>query len=315
MSESLRFYENSIEPQDAAAQILEGLSAEPKMISPKFFYDELGSNLFTEITRQPEYYPTRIELELFANRGQEMAEVIGTDSLLIEFGSGSSQKIRLLLENLKPRIYAPCDISREYLAAAASEIAAEYPWLEVRATCLDYTKPFELPFEIDAPPIGFFPGSSIGNFEPSQAESFLRRVRRLVGEEGGLLIGVDMKKDVAILNAAYNDSEGITARFNLNLLTHLNREFSSTFELSDFKHVALYNENEGCIQMFLESLKEQEVQVSGTRVGFGLGERLHTENSYKYSADEFLAMADRAGFGGHHCWQDESQWFSVFYLY
>lgn len=314
-SASMFFYEEMPEQEDALAQIKKGLAAETKSIPPKFFYDEKGSRLFTEITRQQEYYVTRTELKLLQDHAGEISKLIGDDSLLIEFGSGSSEKIRILLESLRPRVYAPLDISRDYLAEAAAEIAGEYPWLEVRATCLDYTRQFELPFELEARRVGFFPGSSIGNFDPADAAIFLRRVKELVGDNGGLLIGVDMKKQPEILNAAYNDANGITEAFNLNVLDHLNHEYEGNFNTAQFDHVARYNEQQGCVQMFLESQMEQTVQLAGQDFNFKSGERVHTENSFKYGKDEFLEMASRAGFRSSKTWQDDNGWFSIFYLY
>lgn len=314
-TESVYFYDNLPEPEDAAAQLLEGLGRSGKCIAPKFLYDEKGSELFTEITRQPEYYPTRTEMSLFAQHVDEIAEVVGRDCLLIEYGSGSSEKIRILLENLRPKIYAPLDISREYLASSASALAREYPWLEVRAACVDYSREFELPFDVDAKRVGFFPGSSIGNFNRDTALDFLVRVRKLVGAEGGLLIGVDLKKDPEILNAAYNDAAGVTAAFNLNVLEHLNREFDADFDTGNFAHLAEYNEEQGCMQMFLVSLVDQAFSIAGETFSVQAGERIHTENSHKYSIDEFLNMASRAGFRRHHCWTDENSWFGLFYLH
>lgn len=313
--QTVYFYDNLPEPEDAAAQLLEGLRKQKKSISPKFFYDERGSELFTEITRQPEYYPTRTEMGLFRRHADEIAELAGPDCLLIEYGSGSSEKIRLLLDSLKPKVYAPLDISRDYLASAARSLAEDYPWLEVRAACLDYSRDFELPFDIDARPIGFFPGSSIGNFSRVAAFEFLARVRRLVGETGALLIGVDLKKDEKILNAAYNDAAGVTAMFNLNLLEHLNRDFGGNFDVANFDHMARYNAEAGCVQMFLVSRVDQVCAVAGEKFSIKAGERIHTENSHKYSKDEFLDMAGRAGFRRHEFWTDENAWFGLFYLY
>lgn len=314
-TETVYFYDNRPEPDDAAAQLIDGLSKPNKFIAPKFFYDERGSGLFTEITRQPEYYPTRTEMSLFEHYADEIAESVGRDCLLIEYGSGSSEKIRMLLESLRPRVYAPLDISREYLAAAASALAEDYPWLEIRAACLDYSREFELPFQIDAKHVGFFPGSSIGNFSRDAAFDFLVRVRKLVGAEGGLLIGVDLKKDEKTLNDAYNDAAGVTAAFNLNVLEHLNREFDGNFDIDKFAHLARYNEREGCMQMYLESLEDQVFAVAGETFSIKAGERIHTENSHKYARDEFLGMANRAGFTRHHFWTDKNSWFGVFYLH
>ncbi len=311
---SLSFYDQLPEQENVAIQLLEGLRQEKKAIPPKFFYDERGSELFTEITRQPEYYPTRTEIELLKRLRHELKQLIGKDAVLIEYGSGSSEKIRLLLETLRPRAYAPLDISRDYLARAAEDIADEFPWLSVHAACIDYTHDFNLPFQVPGRKIGFFPGSSIGNFSPTEAAEFLSKVNNQLGSDGALLIGVDMKKDKAVLHDAYNDSAGVTAAFNKNVLEHLNREFEATFDLAAFEHMAKYNSIEGCIQMFLVSKCDQAASVCGEEIVFGEGERIHTENSYKYSLAEFEAMTRSAGFVSQQVWQDTNGWFSVFFL-
>lgn len=309
------FYDHPPEPEDTAAQVVAGLRRSQKSISPKFFYDERGSELFTEITRQPEYYPTRTEIALLRDKCGELRHLIGEDCVLIEYGSGNSEKIRLLLESLRPRIYAPLDISRDYLARAAEAVAEEHPWLEVRAAWVDYSSDFELPFEAEGRKIGFFPGSSIGNFSRDDALEFLARLRCQVGKQGAVLIGVDMKKDASILNRAYNDAAGVTARFNLNVLSHLNREFDCDFRLERFDHHAEYNAVEGCIQMFLVSRQDQLVSIAGEKIRIRSGERIHTENSHKYSREEFQEMATKAGFSASRDWQDENGWFGLFYLH
>lgn len=309
------FYDRPPEPEDAFGQVINGLRQPQKTISPKFFYDERGSELFTEITRQPEYYLTRTEIGLLTASLPDLRRLIGKDAVLIEYGSGSSEKIRLLLSSVRPRVYAPLDISREYLAKATETLAEEHPWLEVRATCVDYSREFELPFEVEGRKVGFFPGSSIGNFTKPGALDFLSRVRTQLGDDGALLIGVDMKKDIAVLNSAYNDAAGVTAAFNLNLLTHLNSEFGADFQPECFEHLAAYNPGEGCVQMFLVSKCEQIVTIGGERIQFNAGERIHTENSQKYGEDEFLQMARRAGFNASQVWSDENRWFCLFYLY
>jgi len=313
-SPSLLLYDNPPEREDSETQVLSGLLAVDKSISPKFFYDEKGSKLFAEITRQPEYYLTRTELALLRENTEEIGELVGKGSFLIEYGSGNSEKIRILLENLRPKVYAPIDISRNYLTKAADTLNDEYPWLEVRATCLDYTREFELPFVVEARPVAFFPGSSIGNFSRDGALQFLKRVKHLVGDDGGLLVGVDLKKDVSVLNAAYNDANGVTEKFNLNILCHLNREFSGNFNLSGFSHLAEYNAQEGCIQMFLKSKSDQVVNLAGHEIYLNEGETVHTENSHKYSLAEFHGMAEAAGFAQRRCWCDARNWFAVFYL-
>lgn len=312
---SVHFYDQSLEITDHGDEILTGLSAQPKTLSPKFFYDEKGSELFTEITRQPEYYLTRVETQLLQLYVDEISELIGDDFILVEYGSGSSEKIRILLESLKPSIYAPLDISRDYLAHAAEALGREYPWLEVHATCVDFTGEFDLPFASEKRRVSFFPGSSIGNFERDEAQAFLKRIRNLVGDSGGLLLGVDMKKDPDILNDAYNDRNGITAEFNLNILNHLNQEYGANFDLNGFRHEAEYNEREGCVQMFLVSDKAQSVSVDGESIDFLANEKIHTENSHKYTVEEVHKMAVQAGFTKAKTWQDADKLFGVFYLY
>lgn len=312
---TVHFYDQDIELDDFSNEILAGLSKPQKTLPPKFFYDERGSQLFTEITRQPEYYPTRTETKLLSDHAGEISELIGEDFLLIEYGSGSSEKIRILLDSLRPSLYAPLDISRDYLAWAAEALGREYPWLEVHATCVDFTVEFELPFESEKRHVSFFPGSSIGNFERGEAAAFLGRIRSLVGADGGLLIGVDMKKDVGVLNDAYNDKRGITADFNLNILEHINREYGADFNLSQFTHEASYDVEQGCIQMFLVSTCCQSVSVAGRDFEFAEGEKIHTENSHKYNVDEVLEMAVGAGFLKAKTWLDEDELFGVFYLY
>ena len=310
----LYFYDINPDIGASLEEILLGLSETQKTISPKYFYDEHGSELFMEITRQPEYYLTRTEIGLLRHYADEMTQEIGEDCLLIEYGSGSSEKIRILLESLRPRAYAPLDISKDYLAAAAGALALEFPWLEVHATCLDFTDDFKLPFTVDVKRVAFFPGSSIGNFSRREAGEFLGRVRRLVGKRGGMLIGVDLKKDPAVLNAAYNDANGVTESFNLNILNHLNDKFDADFDIGEFEHLAEYEADRGCVAMYLRSRVDQEVDMSGTQINFAAGERIHTENSHKYIPDEFIDMACDAGFSEHKLWTDADGWFGVFYL-
>jgi len=295
-------------------EILLGLSLNKKMISPKYFYDELGSNLFDEITKQPEYYLTRTEMEIFRCYTAEIIEQLGKDCLLIEYGSGNSQKIRVLLESLRPLAYAPLDISNEYLTRSVKELAKEYPWLHIHAICLDFTNEFDLPFSLNARRVGFFPGSSIGNFSRGEAAKFLKRARLLVGDDGGMLVGVDLKKDADILNKAYNDVQGVTRAFNLNVLKHLNKKFKANFDVNNFEHLAEYQPENGCVAMYLRSLVDQKVKISGEEVSFGSGEQIHTENSHKYSLEEFINMASDSGFRHHKVWTDVKGWFGIFYI-
>jgi dimethylhistidine N-methyltransferase len=295
--------------------VLSGLAKNRRQIPPKYFYDQEGSRLFDAICQLPEYYPTRTEIGLLKRYGREMAQCVGEGSVLVEFGSGSSIKIRLLLEALQPAAYLPIDISREHLFQSAKQLAADYPAVMVQAICADYTGPLTLPEGfINKQKAGFFPGSSIGNFELHEAHQFLQRIASLLGSGSGLLIGVDLKKDVDILTAAYNDSRGITAAFNLNLLRRINRELQGDFDLNSFEHRALYNVAKGRVEMHLVSCKDQVVTVGDHIFTFQTGESVHTENSYKYSIEEFQQLARAAGFQPQQVWCDEQGLFSVHYL-
>ena len=300
---------------DMKSEVLSGLAGERKRISPKYFYDERGSALFEAITELEEYYPTRAELSILESHGDEIAGEVGDSSFLIEYGSGSSRKIRLLLESLRPSGYMPVDISRDHLLAAAQAIASDYDWLNVYPTCADYTLDFELPVAVDdARKLAFFPGSSIGNFEPTDAQRFLSGVRRTVGEDGALIVGVDLKKSTEVLERAYNDAEGVTAEFNRNILLHLNSRLEGEFDPTRFEHEALYNEEQGRVEMYLVSTAAQTVRLGGEQVRFEQGEAIHTENSYKYDAREFATLADEAGFELGGSWRDDANYFEVFLL-
>ena len=255
--ERIRFHDAHPAPADVRADVLAGLGQPRKRLPPKLFYDQAGSRLFDAITELPEYYPTRTEIEILREHGAEMADHLGRGCVLIELGSGSSLKIQILLAALQPRVYVPVDISRDHLLDSAHALAARFPQLSIHATCADYSVPFQLPLEPDWPQLAaFFPGSSIGNFDPEEAGRFLERVARLLGEGGRLLIGVDLRKDPAILNAAYNDAQGVTAAFNLNLLTRINRELEGDFDLAAFAHRAFFNEDRSRIEMHLVSLAD-----------------------------------------------------------
>ena len=309
---AVRFYDLHPPQVDMLREVLEGLRREPPMISPKYFYDQRGSELFEAITETDEYYPFRTELSLLERHGDEMAALLGSDGLLIELGSGSSRKIRLLLDALQPAAYMPVDISRDFLLQAANDLAREYPELEVHATCADYTSGLKLPWSPEElPRAAFFPGSSIGNFEPRQAQRLLHHIAQALGRDGHLLIGVDLRKDARVLKRAYNDAAGITAAFNLNLLQRFNRELDADFDLQRFQHAADYNEASGRVEMHLISRNEQRVDVGGERLYFAEGEAIHTENSYKYTVDGFLQLAREAGFERVKSWLDERHYFSV----
>ncbi len=296
-----------------ARDVVAGLSARPKQLSPKYFYDEAGAQLFEEITRLPEYYPTRTELAILERHAPEMAKLIPSDAALIEFGSGSTRKARILL-NAAPVIgaYVPVDISSEMLLQEAAELRHDYPKLTVLPVEADFTKPFRLPRAIAARPrVGFFPGSTIGNFEPHMAAAFLSHAAERLGASATLIIGFDLVKDVAVLNAAYNDAAGVTARFNLNLLTRINRELDGNFDLDMFCHQAFYNTERRRIEMHLASRKRQRVGVAGRSFEFGDCETIHTENSYKYTPESFDAMARGSGWSPVASWTDPQGYFMV----
>ena len=309
---AVRFYDLHPPQTDMLHEVLDGLRRTPPMISPKFFYDHRGSELFEAITETPEYYPFRTELGLLEKHGEEMATLLGSDGLLIELGSGSSRKIRLLLDALQPAAYMPVDISRDFLLQAAGDLAREYPELEVHATCADYSRGLKLPWSPEElPRAAFFPGSSIGNFEPAQAQRLLHHVAQALGSGGHLLIGVDLQKDHAVLQRAYNDAAGITAAFNLNLLERFNRELNADFDVEKFAHAADYNAEAERVEMHLISRCEQTVAIGEKRLYFAEGEAIHTENSYKYTVEGFLQLAAEVGFGRVKTWLDEKKYFSV----
>ena len=297
--------------------VLMGLGGEPKSLPCKLFYDARGSALFEDICDTPEYYLTRTEIAILEEYADDIAAQIGPHARLIELGSGASRKVRILLQALeKPAAYVPVDISREHLRDAAAQLATDFPELPVVAVCADYTRPFQLP-PLPGPAgkrVGFFPGSTIGNFEPEAVVRFLRNCGELLGRGGEMLIGVDLKKETAILDAAYNDRNGTNAAFNLNLVERVNRELGGDLDLDKFAHVAFYNEEMGRIELYIRSLADQTVTIAGRRFHFAAGELIHTENSYKYAIPEFRALAVRAGFAPAHTWTDKSDLFSVHYF-
>ena len=294
--------------------VLEGLAAPAKHIPCKFLYDARGSALFEQICELPEYYPTRTEMRLLRHYGADIAAVIGTGAQIVEFGSGASRKSRILLDALdRPQMYVPIDVSRQHLRTSAEALARDYGGLEVVAICGDYTRHVPLPPPGPGRRVGFFPGSTIGNFKPAEAQAFLVSWRdRLSG--GGMLVGVDLKKDAAVLHAAYNDAAGVTADFNLNLLARINRELAGDFDLAAFAHIAYWDAAEGGIGSESESRREQTVHVAGQAVRFVAGERIHTEDSYKYTIDEFRDLARAADFRAERVWSDPQHLFSLHYL-
>ena len=298
-------------------EVIRGLRSPQKELPCKLFYDEVGSDLFEQITQLDEYYPTRTEARIMRDAGAEIAARLGPDVLLIEYGSGSSTKTRILLDHLeRPAGYVPIDISREQLQRSADKLAHAYPRLTVEPVCADYTAPFELP-RLGAKSgrrVAYYPGSTIGNFVPEDARRFLARIADMSGSSGGLLIGVDLKKDPLMLHRAYNDALGITASFNLNILRRLNRELGTDFALDQFRHYAFYNPVFARVEMHLVSLKEQVVHVGKLRVRFDRGESIWTEGSYKYNLHEFADLAASAGWRVEQVWTDDRMLFSVQYL-
>ncbi|MBV9826861.1 MAG: L-histidine N(alpha)-methyltransferase [Alphaproteobacteria bacterium] len=297
--------------------VIAGLDGNPRSLPCKFFYDARGSELFEEICDTPEYYLTRTELAILDEFADAIAAEIGPHARLVELGSGASRKVRLLLQALKqPAAYVPVDISREHLREAAGLLAADFPDLPVIAVCADYTRPFRLP-PMPGPTgkrVGFFPGSTIGNFEPEAVVRFLRNCAELLGPGGEMLIGADLKKESELLDAAYNDRAGKNAAFNLNMLERINRELSGDLDIDQFEHLAFYNEDERRMELYIRSLADQTATIAGRSFRFERGERIHTENSYKYPQDEFCRLAGRAGFSPVHSWTDKNELFCVYYF-
>jgi dimethylhistidine N-methyltransferase len=301
------------EDSSFAGDVLAGLSARPKRLPPKYFYDEAGSRLFEEITELPEYYPTRCELSILREQAADIARFVAHEGALIEFGSGSTRKVRILLAAVPTTAaYVPVDISSEMLAQEAAALRRDHPQLRVIPVAADFTRPFPLPRAVTMlPRTGFFPGSTIGNFEPHEAAAFLRHAGRMLGRGATLIIGVDLIKDADVLNAAYDDAAGVTAKFNLNLLARINRELGADFDLDTFSHQAFYNVERHRIEMHLASRKRQIVKVAGRVIQFRAGETIHTENSYKYTVESFGALARGAGFTPAGLWTDARGYFSV----
>jgi dimethylhistidine N-methyltransferase len=299
------------------AEVLSGLQKPQKELPCKYFYDKQGSLLYERIYALDEYYIPRTEACIMETYIEEIVELLGPRVLLIEYGSGNCAKTRILLNHLHDlAAYVPIDISLEQLLRVTKQLTSDYPGLEVLPVCTDYTSDFELPVPkqpSDHAAI-YFPGSTIGNFEPMLAKLFLERIAAVGGPGGGLLIGVDLKKDQTLLHRAYNDPLGVTAAFNLNLLERINRELGCDFQRERFEHHAFYNPQEGRVEMHLVSLKDQTVHLDGVSIPFTQGESIWTESSYKYTLNEFGQMAAAAGLKVEHIWVDEQQWFSVQYL-
>ena len=297
-------------------EIIEGLNQPEKMISPKYFYDERGSQLFEAITTLPEYYPTETELGIMRDNIGEMAELIGTQASLIEFGSGSSLKTRILLANLiELAAYVPVDIAEELLLASAQQLRRDFPQLDIIPVVADFTQQFALPNPRVIPlrNIVYFPGSTIGNFTHDAAMELLEVMYHEAGEDGALLIGVDLQKDPDIIERAYNDSAGVTAEFNLNVLRHINREYDADFALDAFSHRAEYNRDENRVELRLVSAEDQDVSIGNEEIVIVKNETILTEYSHKYTLEGFAAMAASAGFEVARVWTDPQQLFSVQY--
>jgi dimethylhistidine N-methyltransferase len=299
-----------------AADVLVGLTATPKRLSPKYFYDRTGSELFERITTLPEYYPTRCDVAILTEHADDIAALIPKRAALIEFGSGSSAKTRIVLSKAKSlTAYVPVDISAEFLRQQADALRREYPAVAMLPVEADFARPFRLPVAAEKlPRVGFFPGSTIGNFEPHEAANVLCNAARILGRGANFIVGVDLVKDTQILQKAYNDSQGVTAKFNLNLLTRINRELGAKFNLACFEHHAFFNRERSRIEMHLASLKRQRVRLLGECIDFRAGETIHTENSYKYSVEAFRALARGAGWTPAAVWTDAEGKFSVHVL-
>ncbi len=306
------FHGSAVPAGNFHQDVVAGLALAGKAIPPKYFYDARGSELFEAICALPEYYPTRAEIALTQEHIGEIAAFAGEGAELIEYGSGASVKIRILLEKLRPAVYVPVDISESALRGAASQLSAEFPWLDIRAVVGDFGRPLAIPaFSGRGRKVVYFPGSTIGNLTREESLAFLHMTRGQVGPGGAMLVGVDLKKDPNVLHAAYNDAQGVTARFNLNLLSRINAELGGDFALERFAHYAFYNAPMGRIEMHLSSLERQVVNIGSYRFAFARGETIHTENSCKYAVEEFQALAAQAGFRGEKVWMDRERLFSL----
>jgi dimethylhistidine N-methyltransferase len=311
-SAAINFYDAHPGTGDLRREVLSGLASSPRAIPPKFFYDKRGSELFDAICELPEYYQTRTEMSILRSCVGDLVSLIGPDCLLVELGSGASKKVRLLLEELRPSSYLGVDISKEFLLSSTRSLASDYPWLDVHAACVDFSHTLDVPHcDTFEHKVTFFPGSSIGNFDPDDAIDLLRRIAQMMNTNGQLLIGVDLKKDISILNSAYNDAAGVTAEFNLNLLTRIRDELDSDIDPGAFNHHAFYNPARGRIEMHLVSAYPQRLRIEDHFFDLSTGETIHTENSYKYTIEEFAELAAAAGYQQQQVWTDESSLFSV----
>jgi dimethylhistidine N-methyltransferase len=318
MAKLLKLTDFAPETDSFLEEVLEGLQKPVREIPSKFFYDERGSQLFEQITQLEEYYLTRTEVNILRENIDQIVACIGHGSMLIEYGSGSSDKTRILLDNLPDlSAYVPIDISKDHLMNSAGRIAVNYPDLEVLPVAADYNdSSFSIPLSSKSVShrVVYYPGSTIGNFHPDESVAFLERIGKVCGSGGELLLGVDLKKDPAILHSAYNDRAGVTAQFNINILRRINNELGGDFQLDQWKHRAIYNERAGRIEMHLVSLKNQVVHLAGARIEFNAGETIWTESSYKYSVEQFKGLSAQAGFEVSKVWTDPKRLFSVQYL-
>ncbi|OUS24284.1 dimethylhistidine N-methyltransferase [Gammaproteobacteria bacterium 45_16_T64] len=315
LPENVSFNKNAISANDDRKEILQGLQKKQKVINPKYFYDTHGSELFERITQQPEYYPTRTERNILAHNASEIAQHCGDQCVLIEPGSGSSEKVRLLLDTVQPATYVPMDIAESFLQLSADKLGKEYPWLNIQAICADFHYFDDRSIELHhGRRVAFYPGSTLGNMSPDVALTFLKDIRRMVRVDGGLLIGIDLQKDNDRLHSAYNDKGGITEEFNLNVLRHVNRVVNGNFDVTNFSHDAFYNEEMNRIEMHLVSNSDHIVTLADTAISFSRGESIHTENSYKYSLSSSKQLVENAGFRLRSAWVDEDRLFSVQYF-
>jgi dimethylhistidine N-methyltransferase len=315
LSRNVEFTDLHPRTSDTRQEILTGLEQQPRSINPKYFYDEQGSRLFEAITELDEYYPTRTEIGILSDNAAAIAAACGADSVLVEPGSGNCEKVRYLLDAMKPHTYVPMDISSSFLRQAADQLGSDFPWLQVHAVCADFnTRWQDMPKLPTGRRIIFYPGSTIGNLEPDDACAFLAHLGQWMGDDGGAIVGVDLHKSHARLEAAYNDSQGVTAAFNRNMLSHVNRLLDAQFNVELFRHHAVYNSDRRRIEMHLVSEKDQSVRCNGSVLKFHEGETIHTEYSYKYSVDDFASLAQRAGLTLSQSWLDKDKLFSVHYL-
>jgi dimethylhistidine N-methyltransferase len=302
---------------DLLSDVIAGLSSDPRALPCKYFYDERGAALFQKICELPEYYVTRTEIDILSRHHSEIAAQIGPKVELIGLGTGAGTKTRIVIEALeKPAVYVPVDISEKQLRKSSAFFRKIFPNLEILPVCADYLQPVVLPSPRHKPArnVVYFPGSTIGNFEPNKALEFLRRVANVAGQGGGLLIGVDLQKDQNVIEAAYNDQAGVTAEFNLNLLVHINREIGANFDLTRWQHRAIYNSEAGRIEMYLISATDQTVRIQDRQFHFRAGEKILTEHSYKHTPEGFIALARQAGFDFLKLWTDDARLFGVFYF-